>query len=124
MKSIRLLLLVFISLNAFAQQEPNLARYKTTDEKLKVWLQYTAQLLDKEDYPKLIKAADKGILIAKNQNAYKSRFYLQKGLAYEFSNNQYQNALVNYENAWKYARKARHLKKETTVLIRFDYAYY
>lgn len=124
MKSIRLLLLVFISLNAFAQQEPNLARYKTTDEKLKVWLQYTAQLLDKEDYPKLIKAADKGILIAKNQNAYKSRFYLQKGLAYEFSNNQYQNALVNYENAWKYARKARHLKNETTVLMRLNYAYY
>ncbi|MFD1603549.1 ATP-binding protein [Flavobacterium artemisiae] len=124
MRSIRLLLLLFISSNVFAQQEPNLARYKTTDEKLKVWLQYTAGLLEKEDYPKLIKAADKGIVIAKNQNAYKSRFYLQKGLAYEFSNNQYQNALVNYETALKYARKARHLKNETTILMRLNYAYY
>ncbi|MDP5198714.1 ATP-binding protein [Flavobacterium sp. DG2-3] len=124
MKSVWLLLLFFISWNAFAQQEPNLARYRTTDEKLKVWLRYTTQLLEKEDYSKLISAADKGILIAKNQNAYKSRFYIQKGLAYEFSNNQYQNALVNYENAWKYARKARHLKNETTVLMRLNYAYY
>ena len=88
MRSVKLLLLLFISSNAFAQQEPNLARYKTTDEKLKIWLQYTKELLEKEEYPKLIEAADKGIIIAKNQNAYKSRFYLQKGLAYEFSNNQ------------------------------------
>lgn len=124
MRSIRLLLLLFISSNVFAQQEPNLARYKTTDEKLKVWLQYTVELLEKEDYPNLIKAADKGIVIAKNQNAYKSRFYIQKGLAYEFSNNQYKNALINYEQAWKYARKARHLKNETTALMRLNYAYY
>lgn len=124
MRSLKLLLLLFISSNVFAQQEPNLARYKTTDEKLKVWLQYTKDLLEKENYPKLIVAADKGIVIAKNQNAYKSRFYLQKGLAYEFSNNQYQNALINYEEAWKYARKAHHLKNETTILMRLNYAYY
>lgn len=124
MKSIRFLLLLFISLHAFAQQEPNIARFKTTDEKLKVWLHYTTELLDKEDYSKLIIAADKGILIAKNQNAYKSRFYLQKGLAYEFSNNQYKKALNNYEEAWKYAQQAHHLKNLTTILMRLNYVYY
>ena len=73
---------------------------------------------------KLIPVADKVILLAKNQNAYKSRFYLQKGLAYEFTNNQSQKALINYEEAWKYAQKAKHLKNETTILMRLNYVYY
>ncbi|MCR4031859.1 MULTISPECIES: sensor histidine kinase [Flavobacterium] len=124
MRILKFLLLFFINFNAFAQQEPNLARYKTTDEKLKIWLQYTEKILANEDFPKLISAADKGIAISKNQNAYLSRFYIQKGLGYEFTNNQYQKALLNFELAWKYARKARHLKNETTALMRLNYAYY
>ncbi|WP_289664495.1 ATP-binding protein [Flavobacterium panacagri] len=124
MRIFKFLLLFYISFNAFAQQEPNLGRYKSVNEKLKVWLKYTNQLLESEDYPKLIIAAEKGIVISKNQYAYVSRFYLQKGLAYEFSNNQYQKALENYETAWRYARKARHLKNETTILMRLNYIYY
>ncbi|HEY1194836.1 tetratricopeptide repeat-containing sensor histidine kinase [Flavobacterium sp.] len=124
MRILKFLLLILIHFNAFAQQEPNLARYKTTDEKLKIWLQYTEKILANEDYSKLITAADKGIAISKNQNAYLSRFYIQKGLGYEFTNNQYQKALVNFELAWKYARKARHLKNETTALMRLNYVYY
>lgn len=124
MRSIKVLLLLFFSLNAFSQQEPNLARYKTRDEKLKIWLRYTNALLEKEDYPQLIIAASKGIEIAQNHNAYVSRFYVQKGLGYEFSNNQYKKALDNYEEAWKYARKANHLKNLTTTLMRLNYVYY
>lgn len=124
MRILKFLLLILIHFNAFAQQEPNLARYKTTDEKLKIWLQYTEKILAHEDYSKLITAAEKGIAISKNQNAYLSRFYIQKGLGYEFTNNQYQKALVNFELAWKYARKARHLKNETTALMRLNYVYY
>lgn len=124
MKSIKVLLLLFFSLNVFSQQEPNLARYKTRDEKLKIWLRYTNALLEKEDYPQLIIAASKGIAIAQNHNAYVSRFYIQKGLGYEFNNNQYKKALDNYEEAWKYARKSNHLKNLTTTLMRLNYVYY
>ena len=99
MRSLKFLLLLLLSFNAFAQQEPNLARYKNINEKLKIWLKYTNTLLDAEDYAKLIKASEKGISISKNHDAYLSRFYIQKGLAYEFSNNQYQKALENYEKA-------------------------
>ncbi|MFD2942730.1 tetratricopeptide repeat-containing sensor histidine kinase [Flavobacterium notoginsengisoli] len=124
MRIFKFLLLFFISLNSFAQQEPNLARYKTTDEKLKVWLQYTNKILEAEDYSKLIPAAEKGIAISQNKQAYLSRFYLLKGMGYEFTNNQYQKALVNFETAWKYAQKSRHLKNETTALMRLNYVYY
>ncbi|MBZ4036368.1 hypothetical protein K6T82_16475 [Flavobacterium sp. 17A] len=124
MKNLKFLLFLFISFNAFAQQEPNLARYKTTDEKLQIWLKYTEKILENENYAKLITAADKGIAISKNHNVYLSRFYIQKGLGYEFTNNQYQKALVNFELAWKYARKARHLKNETTAIMRLNYVYY
>jgi len=124
MKNLKFLLLFFFCLNAFAQQEPNLARYKSLDEKLKVWLEYTQKILDAEDYSKLIMAAEKGIAISKGRNVYLSRFYIQKGLGYEFTNNQYQKALVNFENAWKYAHKAKHLKNETTALMRLNYVYY
>lgn len=118
------LFLFFITLSVFAQQEPNLSRYKTNNEKLKVWLKYTTELLNKEDYPKLIIASQKGIELSNEHPAYKSRFYLQQGIAYEFSNNQYQKALVDYEQSWKYARKVSHLKNETSALMRLNYIYY
>ncbi|RUT68077.1 hypothetical protein D0817_23320 [Flavobacterium cupreum] len=118
------LFLFFITLSVFAQQEPNLSRYKTTNEKLKVWLKYTNVFLDSEDYPKLLIAAQKGIALSKDHPAYKSRFYFLKGNAYEFNNNQNKQACVNYELALKFAQKARHLKNETSILMRLSYAYY
>ncbi len=124
MKKVGFLFLFFISISVLAQQEPNLSRYKTTDEKLKIWLKYSTELLDKEDYSKVIIVAQKGIEISKNHPAYTSRFYLQKGTAYEFSNNQYQKALVNYEQSWEYAKKANHLKNKTSALMRLNYIYY
>ena len=124
MRKIGFLLLFSICLTAFAQQEPNLTQYKTETEKLKAWLKYTTQILDAEDYPKVIVAAKKGILLSKNHPAYTSRFYLYIGTAYEFSNNQYQKALVNYEESLKYAQKVHHLKNETSALMRLNYIYY
>ncbi|KRB54512.1 ATP-binding protein [Flavobacterium sp. Root186] len=124
MKKVGVLFLFFISISVFAQQEPNLSRYKTTNEKLKIWLKYSTELLDKEDYSKVITASQKGIELSKNHPAYTSRFYLQKGTAYEFSNNQYQKALVNYEQSLKYAKKVKHLKNETSALMRLNYIYY
>ena len=124
MKKVGVLFLFFISVSVFAQLEPNLSRYKTTNEKLKIWLKYSTELLDKEDYSKVITASQKGIELSKNHPAYTSRFYLQKGTAYEFSNNQYQKALVNYEQSLKYAKKVKHLKNETSALMRLNYIYY
>lgn len=124
MKKARFLLLFFITISVFAQQEPNLAKYKTTTEKLNVWLKYTNALLDKEDYLKLITAAQKGISLSENHPAYKSRFYLYAGTAYEFSNNQYEKALINYEKSLKYAQQVHHLKNETSALMRLNYIYY
>ncbi|MWB95800.1 hypothetical protein GON26_15650 [Flavobacterium sp. GA093] len=119
-----LLLLYFITLSGFAQQEPNLASHKTTNDKHKAWTKYCQQLTDLEDYPKLLAAAEKGIKMAQNQPFYLARFYFYKGLAYEFSNNQYQKALTNYELCWKYAQQSRNLKTETSALMRLNYIYY
>jgi len=124
MKKMRFLFLFFINLTVFAQQEPNLASYQNPNEKLKAWLKYSNEVLDAEDYPKLLIVAQKGIDLSKNQLAYKSRFYFLKGNAYEFNNNQTKNALANYELALQYAQKARHLKNETSILMRLNYAYY
>lgn len=124
MKRLGILFLYLIHFSVFAQQEPNLSRYQSQDEKLKIWLKYSNEILETEDYPKLITAAQKGIEISKNYPAYLSRFYILKGTAYEFSNNQYKNALVNYELSWKYAKISKHLKNETTALMRLNYIYY
>jgi len=124
MKKMRFLFLFFINLTVFAQQEPNLADYPNPNKKLKAWLKYSNEVLDAEDYPKLLIVAQKGIDLSKNQLAYKSRFYFLKGNAYEFNNNQTKNALANYEIALQYAQKARHLKNETSILMRLNYAYY
>ncbi|MEP6804839.1 MAG: ATP-binding protein [Flavobacterium sp.] len=124
MKKIWFLLLFFIYYSVFAQQEPNLARYQSPDEKLKVWLKYANEVIDLEDYSKLLAVAEKGISISKNNPAYLSRFYLYKGLSYEFSNNQYQKALVYYELSLKYSKSIRHLKNQTTALMRLNYVYY
>jgi len=124
MKRLGILFLCFISFSVFAQQEPDLSRFKTTDEKLKTWLAYSKELLDLDDYPKLLLATQKGIELSKNHPAYKSKFYFLKGNAYEFNNNQNKNACVNYELALKYAQKARHLKNETSALMRLSYTYY
>lgn len=124
MKKAGFLFLFFINISVFAQQEPNLSRYKTTNEKLKIWLKYATELLDKEDYSKVIIAGQKGIELSKNHPAYTSRFYLYIGTAYEFSNNQYQKALVNYEQSLKYAQIGNHLKNKTSALMRLNYIYY
>lgn len=124
MKKVWFLLLLFNIVSVFAQQEPNLARYQSPDEKLKFWLKYTNEVLDSEDYPKLLIAAQKGIELSKNHLAYKSRFYFLKGNAYEFNNNQNKDAAINYELALKYAQQARHLRNETSALMRLSYAYY
>ncbi|MBB4800521.1 signal transduction histidine kinase [Flavobacterium nitrogenifigens] len=124
MRNLKFLLLLLISCNAFAQQEPNLARYKTVDEKLKVWLKYCNELLNGDEYVKLINASDKGISIAENKSAYISKFYFLKGFGYEFNNNQYQKAVKNYETSLTYAQKANHLKNITSNCMRLNYMYY
>lgn len=124
MRKADFLFLFFVTLSVFAQQEPNLSKYKTTNEKLKVWLKYTDTLVDSEDYSKVITATQKGIVIAKKNPFYLSRFYLQQGIAYEFSNNQYQKALINYEKCLEYAKKAKHVKSQTSALMRLNYIYY
>lgn len=117
-------LFLLVSISVFAQQEPNLARLKTRNEKLKAWLKYTNEILDLEDYPKLLIVSQKGVELSGDHLAYKSRFYFYKGNAYEFDNNQSRKAADNYELALKYAQKVKHLKNETSALMRLNYAYY
>lgn len=124
MRQVRFLFLLFITFSVFGQQEPNLAKLKTTDEKLKAWLKYAKEVDNAENYPKLVVVAQKGIELSKKHNAYTSKFYFLKGKAYEFNNNQNKDAVINYELALEYAQKARHLKNETSALMRLSYAYY
>lgn len=124
MKKAGFLILFFITVSVFGQQEPDLAKYKTTIQKLDALLTYTKTLLDKEEYSKLIIASQKGIALSKNHYKYLSTFYLRQGIAYEFSNNQYKKALINYENSWKYAHQVRHIETQTSSLMRLNYIYY
>ncbi|MEN2399849.1 HAMP domain-containing sensor histidine kinase [Flavobacterium sp. MC2016-06] len=124
MKKIGFLFLYFISLTVFAQQKPNLAQYKTTDEKLLAWVNYCNKIKELEDYPKLLIESEKGIKLSKNHFAFLGKFYFFRGFAFEFSNNQYQNALVNYELSLENAKKVKHLKIETNTLMRLNYIYY
>lgn len=124
MRKITFLFILLFSFKGFTQQEPNLGRYKTTAEKLKAWHNYSTSLLDLEEYPKLIIAAQKGIELSKNNPLYLSRFYLQKGTAYEFSNNKYQEAFVNYEESLKYARRSKDIESYTSSLMRLNYICY
>ncbi len=124
MRTIALFFIFFINLTAFAQQEPDLSKYKTTDQKLKIWLTYCDKIIDLEEYSKVIRATEKGIALAKGNPSYLSRFYLYKGTAYEFSNNQYQVAEINYELALKNAQISKKLKTETSALMRLNYIYY
>ncbi|AXB56207.1 tetratricopeptide repeat-containing sensor histidine kinase [Flavobacterium fluviale] len=124
MRKITFLFILLFSFKGFTQQEPNLGRYKTTAEKLKAWHNYSTSLLDLEEYPKLIIVAQKGIELSKNNSLYLSRFYLQKGTAYEFSNNKYQEAFVNYEESLKYARRSKDIESYTSSLMRLNYICY
>jgi len=124
MRKITFLFILLFSFKGFTQQEPNLGRYKTTAEKLKAWHNYSTSLLDLEEYPKLIITAQKGIELSKNNPLYLSRFYLQKGTAYEFSNNKYQEAFVNYEESLKYARRSKDIESYTSSLMRLNYICY
>jgi signal transduction histidine kinase len=124
MKKMGFLFLFFINLTVFAQQEPILAKYKTQPEKLKAWVKFCNDVKNLDDYPKLIISADKGINLSQKYPAFLGKFYYFKGYAYEFSNNQYQKAVDNYELSWKYAKKARHLKIEVNTLMRLNYMYY
>ncbi|MBE8725193.1 ATP-binding protein [Flavobacterium hungaricum] len=124
MKKAGFLFLLLFSMAAFSQQEPNLAKFRSTNEKLKVWLKYANEVSDAENYPKLVIVAQKGIELSRNHNAYTSKFYFLKGKGYEFNNNQNKEAAANYELALQYAQRAKHLKNETSALMRLNYAYY
>lgn len=119
-----LFLLFFLTVSVYTQQQPELAQYKTKEQKLNAWLKYSQAVLDKEEYSKLIIVSQKGIELSKNYHKYLSTFYLHQGIAYEFSNNQYKKALINYENALKYAQKVRHIENQTSSLMRLNYIYY
>ncbi|MFH7014371.1 ATP-binding protein [Flavobacterium sp. FlaQc-52] len=124
MRKIGFLFFLLFAIAAYPQQEPDLTPYKTTEQKLKVWLKYADTALDSENYPKLLLITEKGIDLAKNHPAYLGRFYLYRGISYEFSNNQYQKALANYELALQYAKSSKQIKTETSALMRLNYTYY
>ena len=109
MKKLGFLLLLFITCAAFAQPEPNLARYKTTEQKLLAWVKYCNEIQNAEHYSALLVASEKGIKLSQKHPAFLSKFYYFKGYASEFSNNRYKEALGNYEASLKYAKEARHL---------------
>lgn len=118
------IILFFITFSAVAQKQPELARYRTTSAQLKAWLDYTNKVAEQEDYDRLLAACQKGISIAANDAYYLSRFHFLKGVAYEFSNNQYQKARTEFEQSLYYAKKANHVETHTSALMRLNYIYY
>jgi signal transduction histidine kinase len=122
MKKKSFLFIYLLCYTVFAQQEPNLSLYK--DQKLKTWYEYCTTILKSEKYNNLISEADKGIVKSKDNPKYLAKFYFLKGYAYEYSDNQYQNALVCYEKSLYYTQKNNQLEDETSALMRLNYVYY
>lgn len=123
MRKVWLFLMLNSTLFLFSQKQPDLLQYKTTEEKLKAWDSYCDALSESENFPLLIQEADIGINLAKNYPKYLSKFYFFKGYGYEYTNNQYEKATVNFEKSLKLSQK-KYLEQEVLALMRLNYMYY
>lgn len=124
MKKRGFLFFFLLTIFVFAQQQPDLSLYPTASQKLKAWHSYCSKLSDGENYSRLIDAASKGISLAKNNEIYLGKFCFLKGYGYEFDNNQYAKAVLNFEKALYYAQKNKQSEDETAALMRLNYVYY
>ena len=107
-----------------AQKRPDLARFKTTQEKLSAWEKYCKALTEEEKYSLLITETDIGINLSKNLPEFLAQFYFFKGYGYEYTNNQYVKAVMYYEKSLELAQKYKNLRLETSNLMRLNYMYY
>lgn len=107
-----------------AQKRPDLARFKTTQEKLSAWEKYCKALTEEEKYSLLITETDTGINLSKNLPEFLAQFYFFKGYGYEYTNNQYVKAVMYYEKSLELAQKYKNLRLETSNLMRLNYMYY
>lgn len=124
MKTKATVFLLFIISLIQAQKRPDLARFKTIPEKLSAWEKYCKALTDEEKYSLLITETDIGINLAKNHPEFLAQFYFFKGYGFEYTNNQYINAVAYYEKSLQLARKYKNLRLETSDLMRLNYMYY
>jgi signal transduction histidine kinase len=120
--------LIFLLLHSvlflLSQKRPDLMSYKTNEDKTRAWDSYCRSLTESENYALLIKEADTGISLSKNNIRYLSKFYFYKGYGYEYTNNQYEKATANFEKSLRLAQSIRYLKQETLALMRLNYMYY
>ena len=124
MRKIYLFIVLQISTTLCCQERPTLSYYKTNNEKIKAWDVYCKSLTEKENYHLLIDESDIGITLSKNNPTYLSKFYFYKGYGYEYTNNQYDKATINFEKSLQLAQSAKSLKQEALALMRLNYMYY
>jgi signal transduction histidine kinase len=121
-------ILLFIIFNFFAfalsQKQPDLAKYKSINDKLKAWEVYCQDLGENEKYELLIDKAEYGIQLAKNNPKYIAKFCFYKGYGYEYTNNQYEKATIYFEKSLKLSQQVKDLQQETLALMRLNYMYY
>lgn len=108
----------------YAQQKPDLKKYKTNIEQLKAWENYCKSISEAEKFPLLIEAANEGIKLAGDNEDFLGSFYFYKGYGYEYTNNQYQKATDYYEKSLQLAQKVNNTRLETSDLMRLNYMYY
>lgn len=124
MRNFLLLFNLVFGVFLYAQEKPDLNTFKNTLDKLKAWENYCKAISEHENYSQLIGVADKGIQLAKNNEDYLGSFYYFKGYGYEYTNNQYQKATINYEKSLQLAQKNKNVRLETSNLMRLNYMYY
>ncbi|WP_111307588.1 tetratricopeptide repeat-containing sensor histidine kinase [Confluentibacter sediminis] len=125
MRKYLILILTCITYFSFGQQEPILSTYNTQKEKLQAWDDYCGEVAtNTEEYQHLIKISNEGIALAGYNGLYLAKFYFYKGYGYEYNNNLYKDAIINYEKSLFYAKKSKNLKSETDALMRLNYLYY
>lgn len=124
MTKIAVFFLMFCFIISAAQKAPDLSKYKTDKEKIVAWEAYCKTMSEEENYEQLISQAEKGIIIAKNNPQFLSKFYFYKAYAYEYTNNQYDKATYYFEKSLELARQTKSQRQQVLAMMRLNYMYY
>ncbi|RXR21131.1 HAMP domain-containing histidine kinase [Flavobacterium amnicola] len=112
-----ILLLTFITCFTYGQKEPNLTKYKTSKEKLQVWVTHCDELFENGNTELLKKRARKGFtLLKKDDFEHLSLFNFYLGSAFDYLT-EVDSAVYYLEKSEKYLNKSSN-KKNTPRLYK------
>lgn len=118
-----LLLLFFSSAIAQIPTAPDLSKYSKTTHKLQAWAEYCDKYLYIEDYPKLKKAARKGLqMTPASEFGYQSLYNFYIGITFNYGT-QTDSAVYYLERSEKWARRCNNNRRIEQAQLQLINAY-